>query len=330
MENADAPFDLLNLIADVSLEEIERQIDYHSQQVDCLRLLRQIVEIRQEQGPSPAPVAFVPNDPADFIDSSSAGPAVVKRHRRLSPTSPKAGIMVAGSLADRIRLALESGEEKSPQQLFAEVGGAYVEDVYKVLNRWRGKLFEKVGKNWRLISEDARPTRIVEEMYPRAGSIMSGVVDALRDGSVLSVKELRERVGRGAFTEYYRGLKLFEARGLFERVGKNWRLANAKPANEASEPADSVEKTEPPASVRIEAPAVESGPPATTGILEHNRQRVANYLEFNQPAKPTTIAIDTGLDVVDVLAALECDQFEKADRGWIRARQCGRLMREGN
>lgn len=50
------PFDLLKITSQLSLAKINDAIDYHQRQVDALRLMRQVVEIRDEadvEGESP-------------------------------------------------------------------------------------------------------------------------------------------------------------------------------------------------------------------------------------------------------------------------------------
>lgn len=259
META-APFDLLNLVADVTLDEIERAIEYHSQQVDCLRLLRKIVEIRSE--------ASAPLNPQIWPLVPIATPVdeMVEPEQYHEPVCERRATITANhvSRTGRMPIGRPRAISKTPTP------GTYAAKILKVL----------AGRGEMQTGEIAAALGVESEQISRA---------------------LRE----------------WTKKGVIEKVRwAYWRLA---PSVE--------EKAE---NLPIPEPNVGSGDDSTPPCEEPAQSaasfptvsdQVRKYLEFNQPAKPLTIAIDTGHDVADVLAALEgCESFRKSDRGWLLAR----------
>ena len=257
META-APFDLLNLVADVTLEEIERAIDYHSQQVDCLRLLRQIVEIQQEAPPPPKP-QLMP------LTAESA-PVEIKPDAETKPVRERRDTITANhvSRTGRMPIGRPRAISKTPTP------GTYAAKILKVLE----------GRGEMQTGEIAAALGVTSEQISMA---------------------LRE----------------WTKKGLIEKVRwAYWRLAPP-----AEEKAEKIPTAEPAAESIEEAPAPLEEPAQPATASPTVRDHIRKYMEFNQPAKPLTIASDTGHDVADVLAALEgCEAFRKSERGWILAR----------
>lgn len=298
--------------------DIDAHIEHLSQQLDQLRLLRQIVVIREESQLIGSRAVLPTDMPVNGCTGLTNGANGQHNTDTVNDVPAKSVIPAQGTNAWKMYQALLKHKELS----FSELGN-YVPrgSLSKLINtRLVQGMIIKVGRGrYRLRDQfDSEvvvniPKEIVanspeeeapalvpktkEDLLPREGTIAWKIYQLLLERGEMTHGNIKLATGLNdvgnTFDKYVKN-------GLFEKTG--WgRYRIRRPPVEGEGDFDTIKPSE-----KVDIP------------LEGNGFLVAAYLQRNQPSKPAIIAADLKLSLSQVVLVLQSHScFEMNGRGWV-------------
>lgn len=240
---------LLILAGELRTPEIDKLIEYHSQQLDQLRLLKQIVAIQEETsfvGVWTGPVEKIVEKPIEKQQPENSRPpepkiaAVEKRQYERDSVDPRSVFPIPGTNAWKIYEVLKEYGESQHGEI-ARRTGIKVDNLNTSLRVWiKNGLFVKTGRGrYRLANEN---DRVQEEAIPNTaesstaeatdGESLNG--DAFRVRAYLQRMQPSKPMVISADLNIPLGdvVSILQQHACFQMDEKGWRLKAAKPKEE--------------------------------------------------------------------------------------------------
>lgn len=193
------------------IPEIDEAIEAHSRQIDMLRLLRQIVELREEgevvgeavQSQAAAPPTIpIQAAVADDTPTAPLPSVVVESEPKPSTARPskKWRCPSPGTVADRIWQLLRNRGELKTGVIALELGIKDTSSISSVLRAWEGRIFERVSHgSWRLIAQDAPQAVLTHREEMEASEPASEPIAEQPAQAQVSMPDNREPLNGNAF-----------------------------------------------------------------------------------------------------------------------------------